>query len=148
MTITDLNENNQFVGNISGTAFVYANEAYRLLSGLPGDTYYVQANAINDSGVIVGESDGEMTGERAVVFKAGVAIDLNTLIPAGTGIVLTDATAINNTGQIVVNGTLNGRQRVFLLDPMTTTVPEPRTIAVVFGGLASMAAARWRKRRS
>jgi probable HAF family extracellular repeat protein len=49
--------------------------------------------------------------------------DLNSLIPAGSGWVLTGANAINNRGQIVGSGVLNGQTQAFLLTPATTTTP-------------------------
>jgi probable HAF family extracellular repeat protein len=42
---------------------------------------------------------------------------LNKLIPAGTGWVLITAYGINNAGQIVGEGTVNGKQHGFLLTP-------------------------------
>lgn len=44
-------------------------------------------------------------------------LDLNDLIPPGAGWVLTDAIDINNDGQIVGNGYLDGAVRAFLLMP-------------------------------
>ena len=44
--------------------------------------------------------------------------DLNTLIPANSGWVLTEARAINSSGQIVGNGIKDGEQRAFLLKPV------------------------------
>ena len=44
-------------------------------------------------------------------------LDLNNLIPANSGWVLEFAYAINDQGQIVGEGTLNGQQEAFLLTP-------------------------------
>jgi hypothetical protein len=43
--------------------------------------------------------------------------DLNKLIPSGSGWVLEQAFAINNAGQIVGTGTINGKEHGFLLTP-------------------------------
>jgi probable HAF family extracellular repeat protein len=42
-------------------------------------------------------------------------LDLNKLIPSGSGWALSSATGINISGQIVGNGTINGQQHAFLL---------------------------------
>ena len=59
--------------------------------------------AINDSDVVVGYSsiDG-CCGYHAFIWEAGVMYDLNSLIPADSGIVLENAFAINNRGEIAV----------------------------------------------
>ena len=44
-------------------------------------------------------------------------LDLNNLIPANSGWLLQQATAINDQGQIVGYGTLNGQSEAFLLTP-------------------------------
>jgi probable HAF family extracellular repeat protein len=47
-----------------------------------------------------------------------VVQNLNNLIPAGSGVTLEDATAINDNGQIVANGyNANGQEHAFLLTP-------------------------------
>lgn len=70
------------------------------------------AYSINDDGEIVGNAGG-----HAVIFNGSTATDLNTLIPANSGWVLTDATGINNAGQIVGTGTFNGSTLAYLLTP-------------------------------
>ena len=80
------------------------------------------AEAINDSGVIVGQSYGvDSTGSpfnHAFIYTGGHFQDLNSLIPAGSGFELTDATAINHSGQIVANAyTANGQRHTLLLNP-------------------------------
>jgi probable HAF family extracellular repeat protein len=71
------------------------------------------AEAINSFGVVVGDSD-----TRAFIYTGGKLQDLNTLIPSGSGWVLTEATGINDTGQIVCNGyNASGYTHAFLLTP-------------------------------
>ena len=53
------------------------------------------ANAVNTAGVIVGCSAG-----RAFIWNNGVGTDLNTLIPANSGVTLVSANGINDKGQI------------------------------------------------
>ena len=43
--------------------------------------------------------------------------DLNKLIPAHSGWILTEASGINDAGQIVGSGTFHGAQRGFVLNP-------------------------------
>jgi probable HAF family extracellular repeat protein len=58
-------------------------------------------------------SDGDV-----VLWSNGTLIDLSTLPEVqGAGWWLTKASAINNAGQIVGTGWLNGEQRTFLLSP-------------------------------
>ena len=82
------------------------------------------AYGINSSGIIVGQStipfeDGG--GFHAFIYQKGKMIDLNSLVQARTGLVLTDARAINDKGQIACNGSLNGANHAFLLDPVDKT---------------------------
>jgi hypothetical protein len=71
----------------------------------------------------------------AFVFTGGVAYDLNTLIPSGSGWVLNDAVAINDAGQIAGTGFHNGLQRAFLLTPVSNP-PAPSSVLpqFAFGG--------------
>ncbi len=72
--------------------------------------------AINNFGVVVGVSNGG----SAIIYTGGTVQDLNTLIPANSGWVLTEATGINDKGQIVCNGynTTTGYRHAFLLNPI------------------------------
>ncbi len=73
------------------------------------------AEAINNFGIVVGTSDS-----RAFIYSGGKLQDLNTLIPSGSGWALTEATGINNKGQIVCNGynVTTGYTHAFLLNPI------------------------------
>jgi probable HAF family extracellular repeat protein len=60
------------------------------------------ALAINDAGVIVGGADArDSWEEHGFVYANGVMTDLNDLVPAGSGLFIREAEAINNAGQIV-----------------------------------------------
>ncbi|MBI1921296.1 MAG: hypothetical protein HYS23_09485 [Geobacter sp.] len=62
---------------------------------------------------------------RALLWEYDVPYDLNTLIPAGSGWVLTKAWGVNATGQIVGEGTYNGKTQAFLLTPSLSPVTIP-----------------------
>ena len=75
-----------------------------------------QANALNNSGLIVGEATvAGGGGYHAVLWRNGTIIDLNTLLAPNSGWVLYDATGINDHGQIVGIGTHNGVTAAFEL---------------------------------
>ncbi len=65
---------------------------------------YSTALAINEVGAVVGTSDS-----RAFRWSGGTMEDLNDLIAADSGWRLSQATAINNVGQIAGSGLHNGR---------------------------------------
>lgn len=75
------------------------------------------AYGINDNGDIVGWSTDSANQSRAFLYSNGVMVDLNTLLPAGSGWTLTHAYAINDAGVIVGAGILDGRMRAFRLTP-------------------------------
>jgi probable HAF family extracellular repeat protein len=93
-------------------SFLYS-EGAMIDLGVPG-----AAEDINDHGQIVG-----WTGSGAYIYEDGVATNLNTLIPPGTGFNLRAATGINNAGQIVGYGLAGGQFRAFLLTPVPGGTP-------------------------
>lgn len=117
-----INSNNQVVGiaHISNNRthafrFDLASDGSVLsridLGALAGG--YSIATAINDLGTAVGSS-----GNRAVIWENDSIDDLNTMIPDNSGWVLTKATGINESGQIVGIGALGGDPfRAFILTP-------------------------------
>jgi probable HAF family extracellular repeat protein len=89
---------------------------------------------INNSAVVAGAAESSTGGRypdgalyHAVLWQPGTngsyaVSDLNSLIPTGTGWVLSSADAINDRGQIVVEATQNGSTYyALLLTPSTTT---------------------------
>jgi probable HAF family extracellular repeat protein len=86
----------------------------RNLPPLSGDASS-EARAINVDGDVVGRSGtADLTTSRAVLWRDGVAIDLNRQI-AEEAWTLSIATGINDVGQIVGTGLHLGQQRAFLL---------------------------------
>ncbi len=73
-------------------------------------TFGAEAYDINDSDVVVGRF-----GNTAFVWENGVMKDLNTICDTAGGWVIQNAVAINNFGQIVGTGLLNGQERAVLL---------------------------------
>ncbi|MFC4906960.1 hypothetical protein [Actinomadura gamaensis] len=73
--------------------------------GAGGDA---QAKSINTAGVVVGDGGVAEGGGHAFIYRNGVATDLNTLIPAGSGVTLDTASSINDHG-VIVGTALNAR---------------------------------------
>ena len=83
---------------------------------------YSEASGINATGQVVGWAETAAGIRHAFITGPnGVGItDLNTLVSI-PGIILTNATAINNHGLVVVNG--------------AAPIPEPETYALLLAGL-------------
>jgi uncharacterized membrane protein len=96
-------------------ALIYQNGMIRELPPLPGSSSASSATAINGAGTMVGF---DVVGPQfvAVRWQGTQVTDLNKLAVA-PGVRLTIAVAINQSGQILANGTLNGAARAFLLTP-------------------------------
>jgi probable HAF family extracellular repeat protein len=78
---------------------------------------------INNNGLVVGSS--VVAGQSHAVrwqFNPGTGTffmwDLNSLLPAGSNSVLESATSINDAGQIVGRGIVNGVEQAFILTPV------------------------------
>jgi probable HAF family extracellular repeat protein len=118
-----------------------------------------EANAVNAEGQVVGTaSPSSVTYSNgpahAFLSQGGTTIDLNSLIPSPSNLILTSATGINDQGRIVGIAEVGGKPSIFhafeltpnpspLPDP--SPVPEPSTLA--FFGLVSAAIASYRIRR-
>lgn len=116
-------------GQITGTAYLKGNtgpHAFLFSGGKMtdldhrGTTVQSWGFGINSAGVIVGRMQvkgGQFVNFHAMVVQNGKMQDLNKLIPAGSGWVLDEAYSVNNVGQIVGYGELQGKTRGFLLTP-------------------------------
>jgi probable HAF family extracellular repeat protein len=75
------------------------------------------ARDVNDHGTIVGTSVTPAFEVHAVTWRDGQCVDLNTLIPPGTGWLLANAHAISNDGRIVGEGFTPQGLQAFVLVP-------------------------------
>lgn len=93
-------------GNFNAHAFVWTRSSgMRDLGLLPGDDYS-EALSINDHGLIVGESCNATTNVcRAVLWRNGAMVDLNTLVSPGYSDHLASANDINDAGEITGQAT-------------------------------------------
>lgn len=73
--------------------------------------------AISELGRIVGSAAGPGGSRRAMLWQHDVPIDLNGVLPPGSGWELRAAHGINSRGQIVGDGVYSGQNRGFLLTP-------------------------------
>jgi probable HAF family extracellular repeat protein len=125
--IEGINDAGQLVGNSDSGygAFLLSSTGITDIA----ETKNIKAEDINNLGQVVGRlttlNDEATTDDTAVVWsKSNGLLDLNTQIDPSLGWRLTDATAINNKGQIIGYAfNNNGERRSFLLTP----VPEPLT---------------------
>jgi probable HAF family extracellular repeat protein len=112
--------------------FIYENGAMR---AVPVPSWDSHGADINDAGVVVGtmRAGGAVSPHHAFIYADGVVTNLNSLIPAGSGLHLAYATGINNAGQIVgVAYDAQAHYHAFLLTPI------PTGTAVVNSGDASV----------
>ena len=139
-------------GAIYPHAFLYGNGTMTDLGTLGGLTS--QANGLNAAGEVVGNSTYNLTAsEHAFFYADGTMYDLNTLAAAYLSngstpgfVSLDSATAINNLGQIIGQGTYRDGSgtdynRAFLL---TVEVPEPAAGAAILGA-AVLGWVGWRR---
>lgn len=96
------------------------------------------AYAVNVAGEIVGWSKDAAGQDRAFLITGGAMVDLNTLLPDGSGWLLTHAYDINDAGQIVGAGIFAGRMRGFRLTPAAFDTTPP-----VIGGVQATPDELW-----
>ncbi len=99
------------------------------LPGVTTSTYNSAALGVNRFGQVVGWAQNDSGASRAFLYSPGpsgpTVTDLNTLLPGGSGWVLTSTRAINDAVIIVGTGTYNGQSsRAWILYP---TCQEKRT---------------------
>lgn len=143
----DINNLGTIVGEgLGNNGFILSNGTVKLL-GFEGGTTS-KALSVNDSNFVVGIASvpDEFQSGHAFLFDGKDMIDLSSLPEViGSGWAeLTYANDINNVGQIIGNGYINGEQHAFLLTPVS--VPEPETYTMMLAGLGLVGAvARWRR---
>ena len=133
-TTSDIAGNINRLGEVAGTSqlpdgtihsFLWTRHTGTVDIGtLPGAfaTIAPCCGTLNNKGQIVGFSiDGETFNSRAFLWQNKVITDLNTLIPAGSPWYLQAAYSINDAGEIVGQGTINGELHGFVASPVKTS---------------------------
>jgi probable HAF family extracellular repeat protein len=151
-----LNDEGDVVGHAQVSSgymhgFLWNGVAMQDLGTLGGSSSY--AYGINDDGQTVGYSTLSDGANHAFLYSGGTLFDLNSLIGDSSGWTLDAAFAVNNAGQIVGTGTLNGIEHAFLLGPAPVVsytlqsneglsdaapTPEPCTWLLMLGGLTAI----------
>ncbi len=130
-------------GAVVGVTFTGSNErAFRFENGVAQDLGSLDggssiAYAVNNAGTIVGYSSQFGNGQSGFVWQSGSMYDLNSLIGAGSGWIISDAYDINVRGQILVQAChISGRCNSLLLNP--NEVPEPSSLAALLAAALAM----------
>lgn len=86
--------------------------------------FWSEAEGINDAGQVMGWSNTAAGASHAFITGPNGAgmTDLNALVSQSAGVVLTEATGINNHGQLAATG--------------ISPIPEPETYAMLLAGLS------------
>lgn len=106
-----------------GQAFFYRKRTGMVgLGRLKDNDAYSVAVGVNDCGHVVGFSGSnfnfyDIAGLSAFIFANGRMTDLNAVAATPSGVTITAASQINNRGQIVGRGSINGRLHALLLTP-------------------------------
>jgi len=108
-------------GNAANHAFLYTSGTMKDIGTLSGGTISV-GTAVNTSGTVVGYAEAASSSEtlvyHAFIYSGSKMQDLNSLISANSGWVLSQANGINDSGQIVGYGIINNLEHAFLLTPV------------------------------
>ncbi|MHB1587021.1 MAG: hypothetical protein ACYCRH_10250 [Acidiferrobacteraceae bacterium] len=67
---------------------------------------------------MVGSAFNATGTDHAFLYSGGHMVDLTSLLPSGSGWTLQDAYGINDLGQIVGDGVVNGQEEAFLMTPV------------------------------
>ncbi|MGH2470157.1 MAG: hypothetical protein ACRDGF_08785, partial [Chloroflexota bacterium] len=120
---TAVNSLDQVVGcsssgaNRTCRAFITEGGAMLALGTLPG-LPASEAEAISNQGQVVGMSYDTAGYSRAFMWTAGAGmVDLNSLLPPGSGWQLANASGINSLGQITGYGSIDGHMHAYIFTP-------------------------------
>ena len=106
------------------------------LTSLPGGSGMIAA-ALNNKDQAVG---------NGFLYNNGTIQALTSLIFSSSGWSSLNATGINDSGQIIGQGLVNGQEHAFLMTPEANETPEPGTLAI-WGLISTCIVARLARRR-
>jgi probable HAF family extracellular repeat protein len=113
--------------------FLWADGILKPLGTLGG--IYSAAFGMNDLDQVVGASTREDGTQVAFLWSNDQMVDLNTLLPPGSGWLLVSATDIDESGAIVGEGIRpDGKARAYLLTPAGSTGVPQRPAVLRFAG--------------
>jgi probable HAF family extracellular repeat protein len=107
--------------------FSPTNRRFTDLTTLPGGSG-LTATALNNKDQVVGTN---------FLFSNGQITSLQSLLPSTSHWSNLDATGINDAGQIVGQGLIDGQEHAFLMSPQA--VPEPSSLVLFGFGFAAIA---------
>jgi len=125
-------------GTIGGFSTAQTFSSFHAFRWSPGNAVIADANLPSTFGNVESISGGVSAGwyqladssTRALMYTdANGAVDVNTLLPANSGWVLSEVKGINASGQMVGDGLLNGAPGVFRLTPANKKDTTPPVIA-------------------
>ncbi len=132
---------------INGEAFLYSGGVLTGLGYFPGYSYS-DAYGINSTNQIVGAAWNSSGTGVGLLFSGGDIYDLNSLLVPGqlaNGVILTQALGINDSGQIIADGS-DGYAYLLTPESQTISTPEPTGIMLAFTAGSGLFMLR-RKRR-
>ncbi len=128
----DINNHGRVVGECTNAdrysvAYYWDSDTDTHIRTMFAGNVFSRAYCVNDAGTVCGEFDRSGSYGAFVWNESEGPLDLNNLIDPASGWELSQAFSINDAGQIVGYGYLDGQQRGFLLTP----VPEPAGLSML-----------------
>lgn len=111
-------ESAKLPGRDASYPFLWQDDKMTELPALDAFPYAIAAD-LNDAGQIIGNAYDDTGSTTPVLWEGDEVYDLNTLLPAESGVTITYAVAINEAGQILCIGISDNAdgERTFLLTP-------------------------------
>ena len=135
-------------GNTAQHAFITGANGVGMkdLGTLSGSFINSQANGINASGQVVGDSWSGSVQHAFITGANGVGMtDLNSYASLAGGAYFTLASGINDSGQIIAQAS---NSFAYLLTPSVAAIPEPGELGLMMSGFGlTMTLARRRQQR-
>ncbi|MCL5105227.1 MAG: DUF3466 family protein [Armatimonadetes bacterium] len=144
-----INDSGQIAGILyPGHAFLWSEAVgMHYLGSLDEGDYYDSISGLNNSGQIVGtyQHYSGAGGPIPFLYSDGQLTRVADLLPADSGWpAIYGVGGINNHGQILAYGYVNGKSHAFIMTP----VPEPTSLLALAGGVAGLGGLALKRRRA